>query len=81
MDQTIKERVEDIISQIRPHLQADGGDIQLVEITDENVVRVELRGACGSCPHSKITLKQGVEATLKRFIPEVKSVEDINLSF
>jgi len=81
MDNTIKEKVEEIIGQIRPHLQADGGDIQLVNITEDMVVQVELRGACGSCPHSKITLKQGVEATLKRFIPEVKSVEDINLRF
>ncbi|MCL2130925.1 MAG: NifU family protein [Lentimicrobiaceae bacterium] len=81
MDKTTKEKVEEILEQIRPHLQADGGDIQLVEITEDNVVRVELRGACGSCPHSKITLKQGVEATLKRFVPEIKSVEDVNLSF
>jgi len=81
MEQTTQQKVEDILSQIRPHLQADGGDIQLIEVTEDNVVRVELKGACGSCPHSKITLKQGVEATLKRFIPEVKSVEDINLSF
>ena len=81
MDKTTKEKVEEILEQIRPHLQADGGDIQLVEITEDNVVRVELRGACGSCPHSKITLKQGVEATLKRFLPEIKSVEDVNLSF
>lgn len=81
MDKTVKEKVEEILGQIRPQLQADGGDIQLIEITEEGVVRVELRGACGSCPHSKITLKQGVEATLKRFIPEVQSVEDINLKF
>jgi len=81
MDNTTKEKVEEIINQIRPHLQADGGDIQLIEVTDDKVVRVELKGACGSCPHSKITLKQGVEATLKRYIPEVKSVEDINLKF
>jgi len=81
MDNATKQKVEEILGQIRPHLQADGGDIQLVEITEDDVVRVELRGACGSCPHSKITLKQGVEATLKRYIPEVKSVEDINLKF
>ena len=81
MDKTIREQVEDILSQIRPQLQADGGDIQLIDITEDHVVRVELRGACGSCPHSKITLKQGVEATLKRFIPEIKSVEDIHLKF
>ena len=81
MDNATKQKVEEILGQIRPHLQADGGDIQLVEITEDDVVRVELQGACGSCPHSKITLKQGVEATLKRYIPEVKSVEDINLKF
>jgi Fe-S cluster biogenesis protein NfuA len=81
MDKTTKQKVEEILGQIRPHLQADGGDIQLVEITEDNVVRVELRGACGSCPHSAITLKQGVETTLKRYVPEVKSVEDVNLSF
>ena len=81
MNQEAKQKVEEILGQIRPQLQADGGDIQLIEITEEDVVRVELRGACGCCPHSKITLKQGVEATLKRFIPEVKSVEDINLRF
>jgi Fe-S cluster biogenesis protein NfuA len=81
MDNQTKQNVEEILNQIRPQLQADGGDIQLVEITDDNVVRVELQGACGCCPHSKITLKQGVEATLKHYVPEVKSVEDINLSF
>jgi len=81
MDKTIAQKVEEILNQIRPHLQNDGGDIKLVEITEDNVVKVELQGACGCCPHSKITLKQGVEATLKRYIPEVKSVEDINLKF
>jgi len=81
MDKTTREKVEEILGQIRPNLQADGGDIQLIEITDDNVVRVELQGACGCCPHSKITLKQGVEAALKHFVPEVKCVEDINLKF
>ena len=81
MEQIVKQKVEDVLNQIRPQLQADGGDIQLVEITDDNVVRVELQGACGCCPHSKITLKQGVEALVKRYVPEVKSVEDIHLKF
>jgi len=81
MEQIVKQKVEEVLNQIRPQLQADGGDIQLVEITEEGVVRVELQGACGRCPHSKITLKQGVEAVLKRYIPEVKSVEDIHLKF
>lgn len=81
MEQTIEQKVQHIINQIRPQLQADGGDIRFVEITPENVVKVELQGACGSCPHSKITLKHGVEATLKKYVPEVTAVEDINLQF
>ena len=81
MELTLNQRVEEIINQIRPQLQADGGDIRLVELTPENVVKVELQGACGSCPHSKITLKHGVEALLKKHLPEIQSVEDIHLKF
>jgi Fe-S cluster biogenesis protein NfuA len=81
MEQTIEQQVQHIINQIRPQLQADGGDIRFVEITPENIVKVELQGACGSCPHSKMTLKHGVEATLKKYVPEVTAVEDINLQF
>jgi len=81
MELTIEQKVQHIIHQIRPQLQADGGDIRFVEITSDNVVKVELQGACGSCPHSKMTLKHGVEATLKKYVPEITSVEDINLQF
>ncbi|MDR1181580.1 MAG: NifU family protein [Bacteroidales bacterium] len=81
MELTLKQKVEQVINQIRPHLLADGGDIRFVELTSDNVVKVELQGACGCCPHSRITLKEGVEAALKRNIPEIKSVEDINLKF
>jgi len=81
MELTVNQKVEDIINQIRPQLQADGGDIRFVELTPDNVVRVELQGACGSCPHSKITLKHGVEALIKNYIPEIQSVEDIHLKF
>jgi Fe-S cluster biogenesis protein NfuA len=81
MELTIEQKVQQIIDQIRPHLQADGGDIRFIELTPDNVVKVELQGACGCCPHSRITLKQGVEATLRQFIPEITSVEDINLPF
>ena len=81
MELTLNQRVEEIINQIRPQLQADGGDIRFVELTTNNVVKVELQGACGSCPHSKITLKQGVEALIKKYIPEIQSVEDIHLKF
>lgn len=79
MEASIEQKVKYIIDQIRPQLQADGGDIRLVEILENGTVMVELRGACGSCPHSRITLKNGVEAVLKQYIPEVDHVEDINL--
>ena len=81
MELTIEQKVQHIIHQIRPQLQADGGDIRFVELTSDNVVKVELQGACGSCPHSKMTLKHGVEATLKKYVPEITAVEDINLQF
>jgi Fe-S cluster biogenesis protein NfuA len=81
MELTTEQKVKQIISQIRPHLQADGGDIRFVALTSDNVVKVELQGACGACPHSRLTLKHGVEATLKKYIPEITSVEDINLPF
>jgi Fe-S cluster biogenesis protein NfuA len=81
MELTLNQKVEEIINQIRPQLQGDGGDIRFVELTSDNVVKVELQGACGSCPHSKITLKHGVEALIKKYIPEIQSVEDIHLKF
>ncbi len=69
----MKEKVEEVIAKIRPFLQRDGGDIELVEI-DGGVVKVRLKGACGSCPMSMMTLKMGVEKTLKEELPEVKEV-------
>jgi Fe-S cluster biogenesis protein NfuA len=69
----MRERVEQVIGKIRPMLQRDGGDIELVDVTD-GVVKVKLTGACGSCPMSTMTLKMGVESTLKKEIPEVKEV-------
>lgn len=72
-------KVENVIQQIRPYLQQDGGDINFVELTDDNVVNVELVGACGSCPYSMMTLKGGVESAVKKAIPEIKSVEAINV--
>ena len=76
-DQAIRERITDVLDQIRPYLQADGGDLTLVEITDDYVVKVKLIGACGSCPMRTMTLKAGVEGTLKRDVPEVVSVEAV----
>jgi Fe-S cluster biogenesis protein NfuA len=73
MEAPMKERVEQVIGKLRPMLQRDGGDIELVDVTD-GVVKVRLTGACGSCPMSMMTLKMGVENALKKEIPEVKQV-------
>lgn len=70
-------KVKNVIEQIRPYLQADGGDISFVNLTDDNIVNVELSGACGSCPFSRMTLKNGVESAVKKALPEIKSVEAI----
>jgi Fe-S cluster biogenesis protein NfuA len=75
----LESKVKNVIEQIRPYLQADGGDINFVELTHENVVNVELQGACGSCPFSRMTLKNGVEEAMRKALPEIKSVEAVNL--
>jgi len=67
----VKEKVQKIIDEIRPALQADGGNIELIDVGEDGVVKVRLMGACGSCPMSQLTLKRGVEARLKAKIPEV----------
>ena len=74
-DSELYKKVEESINQIRPYLEADGGNIKLVEVTDDNVVNVKLEGACGSCPMKQMTLKNGVEQAVKRELPEIKSVE------
>ena len=66
--------VQGVIDRVRPMLQRDGGDVQLVDITEDNIVRVKLVGACGTCPMSTMTLKNGIEAELKRSFPEIKAV-------
>ncbi|HOD17484.1 MAG TPA: NifU family protein [Candidatus Cloacimonadota bacterium] len=69
-----KEKVKEILDKIRPSIQADGGDVDLVEIKDDDVVVVRLKGACGSCPMATLTLKAGIERVLKDAIPEIKEV-------
>ena len=71
----MKEKVEAALNKIRPFLQADGGDVELVEVTEDGVVKVRLTGACGGCPMSQMTLKHGVEKALKKDIPEITAVE------
>jgi Fe-S cluster biogenesis protein NfuA len=74
--ETMKEKVEKALNRIRPALQADGGDVELVDIED-GIVKVRLTGACGGCPMSQMTLKMGIERHLKKEVPEVKSVEAV----
>lgn len=78
MDAEIKERIAAVIEEIRPYLQADGGDIQLVEVEDDGTVKVRLRGACAGCPGAQMTLRNGVERKLKQDVPEVKQVVAVN---
>jgi len=79
-DPELIKRVENVIAQIRPYLEADGGNIKFIEVTSDNVVNVELQGACACCPMSIMTLKNGVEEAMKKAIPEIKSVEAINMA-
>ncbi len=72
----MRENVEKALEKIRPALQEDGGDIELIDVID-GVVKVRLTGACGGCPMSQMTLKMGVERVLKQQVPEVKSVETV----
>jgi len=73
----VQEKVEKALLKVRSFLQADGGDVELVEITEEGVVKVKLTGACGGCPMASMTLKEGIEKTLKEEVPEVKRVEAV----
>ncbi|MHC4870292.1 MAG: NifU family protein [Planctomycetota bacterium] len=73
-----KEKVEKVMEEIRPMLQADGGDIELVEIREDNIIKVKLKGACAGCPGARMTLQMGVEKRLKDEIPEVAGVEAVN---
>jgi Fe-S cluster biogenesis protein NfuA len=73
----IKEKVQTALNKVRPSLQADGGDVQLIDVDDKGVVKVKLTGACGGCPMSQMTLKMGIEKILKQQVPEVTRVESI----
>ena len=73
----LKERVQTALNEVRPSLQADGGDVELVEVSEEGVVKVKLKGACGGCPMAQMTLSQGIEKHLKKVVPEVTSVQGV----
>ncbi len=72
----MRDKIEEVLDEIRPALQADGGDVEFIDF-HEGVVTVRMTGACGNCPMSMMTLKQGIEARMKAAIPEVQSVEQI----
>jgi len=73
----MKEKVEQALAKIRPALQADGGDVELVDVGQDGIVKVRLKGACGGCPMSQLTLKMGIERILKKEVPEVTAVEAV----
>ncbi len=73
----MKEQVQEALNKIRPALQRDGGDVELVEVSDDGVVKVKLQGACGGCPMSQMTLKMGIEKVVKEAVPAIKSVESV----
>ncbi|OHX66531.1 NifU family protein [Flammeovirga pacifica] len=79
MSQTLIEKVEEALNTIRPYLEADGGDAKIVDVTEDGIAKVELLGACGSCPMSAMTLKAGIEQAIINAVPEVKKVEAINM--
>jgi Fe-S cluster biogenesis protein NfuA len=80
MQSELREQIEFALDTIRPYLEADGGNVRVVELTDEMVLKIEMLGSCGSCPMSSMTLKAGVEEAIMRAIPEIIRVEAVNLT-
>lgn len=78
-DISIFNTVEETLEQLRPFLEADGGNIRLLEITEDYIAKVQLLGACSSCSMSMMTLKAGVEEAVKRAVPQIKAVEAVNI--
>ena len=74
------QKIEQALDSIRPYLRTDGGDVKLLEVTKDRVARIELLGACGACPMSTMTFKAGVEEAIRREVPEITSVEAINIT-
>jgi Fe-S cluster biogenesis protein NfuA len=73
----LRNKVQEALNKVRPSLQADGGDVQLIDVDEKGVVKVKLTGACGGCPMSQMTLKMGIEKVLKQNVPEVTRVESV----
>jgi Fe-S cluster biogenesis protein NfuA len=75
MNQELFDRVENALKTIRPYLEADGGDVELLEVIDGNTAMLELKGACRTCSMSQMTMKAGIEETIKKAVPEITSVQ------
>ena len=73
----LKEKIESALEKVRPSLQADGGDVELIDVNEEGVVKVKLQGTCTNCPMSTMTLKMGIEKILKQRVPEIAKVESV----
>lgn len=76
----LTDQVEEALNTIRPFLEADGGNVSIEEITEDNVLKLRLLGSCGSCPMSIMTMKAGIEQAIVRAVPQIKSVEAVNLT-
>jgi Fe-S cluster biogenesis protein NfuA len=75
---TLYRRVEEALDTIRPYLEADGGNVEVIEITDDQTLKIELKGACKTCHMSTMTMRSGIEETIKRAVPEIKNIISIN---
>jgi len=73
----MREAIQNALNTVRPQLQADGGDCELIDVTDDGTVKVRLTGACGGCPMSQMTLKMGIERVLRERVPGIKAVESV----
>jgi Fe-S cluster biogenesis protein NfuA len=78
MKEELVTKVKGVIDQIRPYLQADGGDVEFVELMEDNTVNIRLLGSCGNCPYSLQTLKNGIETAMIKAIPEIRGVEAVS---
>ena len=74
------ERVEKALDNIRPYLETDGGNVKVLEITEDNIVKLELLGSCSSCPMSIMTFKAGIEEAIRKAVPEITSIQAVNLT-
>jgi Fe-S cluster biogenesis protein NfuA len=78
MDTVLHRRVEEALDTIRPYLEADGGNVEVIEITDEQVLKLEMKGACKTCNMSHMTMRAGIEETIRRAVPEIKEIISVN---